>query len=141
MIARELIPKLQTALTTGNSVVNVVLRMVKVSNPAAIVEACLEPMYGASGSYAVIQYGDSDPLGNILKSHEVAVRATFDLQSAITHLLTVVDGGHNIIIEGIIYPTATPYVDSVSYPDSETAYNASSAMFGKKLDPNMKIKT
>jgi len=89
LIARDLIPKLQTALTTGNESVHVVLRMSKRSNPETTAQNVLGPMYGDTGIYTVINHGDSDPLGNIIKIDESAVRATFDLNSAIAHLQTL----------------------------------------------------
>lgn len=89
MIAKELIPKLITARTTGNDVVHVVLRLVKGGSPASTAENFLAPMYGDTGTYVVIEHGDSDQLGDLLKCHEIAVRATFDLDSAITHLMSL----------------------------------------------------
>lgn len=87
MKASELIPKLITRRSTGNTTVSVVLRFVKGGDSMKLAQQYLEPMYGPAESYVVIQHGDPDHLGDLVRSHQEAVRATFDLDAAILHMM------------------------------------------------------
>jgi len=135
MIAKELIPKLQMAKTTGNSELLVVVRLLKSDDPKAAAETLLQPMYGKSGVYEVIKLAPSNP-------YEFDVEVTFNLDAAIKHLQSkVVNGDRDVLSGGIIYPTFDPEDVIVSYPDLNNAYNSSTALFEPKLDPNLKIET
>jgi len=45
----------------------------------------------------------------------------------------IISGGGDVILGGIIYPTFTPYDDSVSYPDYVNAYNTVTSLFEQKI--------
>jgi len=123
------------AQTTGNVVMHVVVRLLKTEDPASTATALLEPMYGESGSYKVIQLTESDP-------YEVDVDVTFNLAAVITHLESkIIRGERDLIIGGIVYPTFNPVDDLVSYDGVDIAYNTVSSLFEPRVNPNIEIET
>jgi hypothetical protein len=89
MKAVELIQKLVTRRYTGKKTVEVVLRFAKGSVTLKNVRDYIEPHYGEALKYEVIESGDPDKLGKLIRPEETAVRCTFDLDSAITHIMAL----------------------------------------------------
>lgn len=87
MKARELIQKLATKRLTGTEVIDVTLRFARGSAAMKHAKAYLQPRYGEALSYKLIETGDPDHLGRLLDLDEVAVRAQFDIDTAIMQLM------------------------------------------------------
>ena len=89
MKARELIQKLATKRLTGTEIIDVVLRFPRGSAALQNATNYLQPRYGEALSYELIETGDPDHLGRLVDLDEVAVRAQFNIDTAIQQLMTL----------------------------------------------------
>lgn len=82
--AKELLPKLKTRKANGNNEFIVTLRFAS-ANQYAMRDARnqLFAQYGQPDSIELIEHGDPDKLGDLMRSGEVAVRAIYHIDNVI----------------------------------------------------------